>query len=177
MQDLLTAFLIFITLTFTTFAVFDFVVGLKHFLNNKSTNECVLGEELQLQEVVFTPTPQLKPAPVKKSALEHCSISQAQLVESTLMPDPWLITTDVATQTCCCCATNTTETTPMPLLLIASVLEVTKQPELANQPDPTQMNAEQLRKLCNNKGVKWRNANGRGRHFKKEEMLRALATP
>ena len=164
MQDLLTAFLIFITLTFTAFAVFDFIVGLKHFLSNNLTNGCALVEELQLQKVVSTPTPQLKPAPVNISALEH-------------LADPWLITTDVATQTCCCCAANTTETTPMPLLLIASVLKVTKQTELANQPDPTQMNAEQLRRLCNKKGVKWRNANGRGRHLKKEEMLRALATP
>lgn len=50
--------------------------------------------------------------------------------------------------------------------------EAIAQPE---QIDYQGLNSEQLRKLCQQRGIQWRNANGQGRHLKKGEMVAALA--
>jgi hypothetical protein len=42
------------------------------------------------------------------------------------------------------------------------------------EPDYAAMNSTQLRKECSLKGIRWRNAHGKGKHLKKGEMLKAL---
>ncbi len=37
-----------------------------------------------------------------------------------------------------------------------------------------ELNAEQLRKLCAAQDIKWRNANGKGKHLSKAEMIAVL---
>ena len=41
--------------------------------------------------------------------------------------------------------------------------------------DYSQFNCDQLRSLCTEQGIKWRNAHGRNKHLKKAEMVLALA--
>lgn len=38
-----------------------------------------------------------------------------------------------------------------------------------------EMNSEELRKECSRRAIAWRNAHGKGKHLRKEEMLKALA--
>jgi hypothetical protein len=39
-----------------------------------------------------------------------------------------------------------------------------------------EMTPEQLRKACQQQGIKWRNAHGKSKHLKKAEMVAALST-
>nr|AIW82276.1 ORF1 [Cylindrospermum alatosporum CCALA 988] len=46
---------------------------------------------------------------------------------------------------------------------------------LESVPDYTSMKIEELRKLCQDKGIKWRNARGAGKHLTKGEILAKLS--
>lgn len=56
------------------------------------------------------------------------------------------------------------------LAVLPEVLLVTKQSE----PDYSSLTPEALRKLCQQRGITWRNAHGRHQHLKKAEMVEAL---
>ncbi len=38
------------------------------------------------------------------------------------------------------------------------------------------MNSQELRKLCSDRGIRWRNAHGKGKHLSKGQMIRALSS-
>jgi hypothetical protein len=40
--------------------------------------------------------------------------------------------------------------------------------------DYSQFNCDQLRSLCTERGIKWRNVHGRNKHLKKAEMIQLL---
>lgn len=55
-------------------------------------------------------------------------------------------------------------------------VQVEQESAIAVQPpvDPNGLNAHELRKECTKLGIKWRNANGKGKHLSRDEMLQAI---
>lgn len=92
---------------------------------------------------------------------------QPQTFEMPVVEDPWL--TVIAPCNTACCYLSTTPPTQKPLLLLPPVLEIPNQPDLAAMP------STELRRLCSERGIKWRNAH-QSKHLTKPEMLTALTT-
>jgi len=69
---------------------------------------------------------------------------------------------------------NNRELITLPETQLPTVLEMKPEPLKAQDADLTSLKIEELRKLCKEKGIKWRNARGTGKHLTKGEMLTIL---
>ncbi len=100
--------------------------------------------------------------PLEAVAEERVSIV---VIPLEVVADPWSVEVELTTKPCCC--HTAAIATPLQLLL-PPALEVVEQPDLATLP------SSQLRKLCSERGIKWRGVHG-GKHLSKPDMVAALS--
>lgn len=147
MENLLTATAEIVALAFVLIVVTDFAAGL-----------------IRLWKSAYK-EPQ-RPAPAPQETLVTVTQPEPQPVQLPVLEDPWL-SVNVSPCTDDCCHLTEWGIVSRPQLLLPPGLEVAQQPELASMP------ATALRKLCSQRGIKWRNKSG-GKHLSKAEMIIAL---
>lgn len=202
MQDLLTNLVVFITLTFAVVATIDFVVGLARLANSVAeqaiapplASQATASADLhqQAQAIAPDPTLQAESEPATANDLQRYPILELLPVQSPPVEDPWLIAVVSCTNNCCQSAIAAEP--PLPLApdkdsdqpVAVMPVKTTKPKRKKAKASATntefttlpthlaQMKALELRKLCTQKNIQWRNVHGKGKHLAKIEMLEKL---
>lgn len=173
MQDVLTFAIDAVTVGFAAFVVAD--LALRVAARKPRTVAAVtptaqpVAPVAEVAEPVFTADPSGFPVATDEEAAlveAHAEfIAQywaAQTVEAVeTLPDPWEGEVELATVA----EVLPLFTNPPTLLLLPA----------AKTQDWSKMTPEQLRKECQARQIKWRNAHGKNRHLKKAEMIALLS--
>lgn len=151
------------------------------------------GLALSLREKFIMPRPEVCPgqlpidftaaATVEPEMLTNCNVAgsielpAAPLVTQLPTPDPWELPTETIA------ASPAPLFPPVPFLLMLPAVEpiallpaarMSQKVTSATLPDWASMTPADLRKACQQQGIKWRNAHGRNAHLKKAEMIARL---
>lgn len=115
---------------------------------------------------VFAPLPVFQTAPRQpRPGIQWLADRESAIAEqTTIEPDPW----------------ETVEVEPVQSAAIAPLYPVVPYllalpPAREQQSDWATMTPEQLRRECQRRSIRWRNAHGKGKHLRKGEMVAALS--
>lgn len=135
------------------------------------------GLALSLREKFIMPRPRICPGQLAIDFTAAAEVETTAPAAPPLTPDFWELPVEPIA------ASPTPLFPPLPFLLM---LPAARSPRFADAvvfftrrqnstPDWAKMSPEQLRRECQQRGIKWRNSRADGKHLRKAEMVCALA--